>query len=86
MFKIGYSWGFAMNRAYVVIKTELGCEKEVKESLLCLPEVKEVHEVHGVYDLVVRLEANKLSKIEQTVGEKVSSLDNVRSTLTMLEM
>ena len=72
-----------MNRAYVVIKTKFGCEKDVKESLLCIPEVKEVHEVHGVYDLVVQLEASKFIKIEKTVSEKVSSLDNVRSTLTM---
>ena len=75
-----------MNRAYIVINTEMGCEKEVIDSLSSIPEVKEIHEVHGVYDLIVRVEVKKMSKFEETVGEKVSSLDKVRSTLTMLVM
>ena len=73
----------ALNRAYVIIKTEFGCEKEVKESLQGLPEIKEIHEVQGVYDLIIRIETDKLLKIEQTVGDKVSCLKNVHSTLTM---
>jgi DNA-binding Lrp family transcriptional regulator len=64
-----------VNRAYIVINTEMGCEKEVKESLSRLPEVKEIHEVHGVYDLIVRVEVGKMSKLKETVSEKVSSLD-----------
>ena len=75
-----------MNRAYIVINTEMGCEKEVKESLSSFAEVKEIHEVHGVYDLIVRVEVEKISKFKETVGEKVSSLDKVRSTLTLLVM
>ena len=75
-----------MNTAYVVITTKMGCEKEVKDSLSKLPEVKEVHEVHGVYDLVVRVETEKMSELEETIGEKVSSLNEVRSALTMLVM
>jgi len=75
-----------VNRAYIVINTEMGCEKEVKNSLSIIPEVKEVHEVHGIYDLIVRVEVKKMSTFEETVGEKVSSLDKVRSTLTMFVM
>lgn len=73
-----------MTIAYVIITTEVGGEKEVRDSLSAIPEVKEIHEVHGVYDLVVRVETDRISEWIDTVGQKVRSLDRVRSMLTML--
>jgi DNA-binding Lrp family transcriptional regulator len=46
--------------------------------------VKEIHEVYGVYDLVVRVETDKISELKDTLDEKIRSLDGVRSTLTMI--
>jgi DNA-binding Lrp family transcriptional regulator len=70
--------------AYIVITTEIGGEKEVKDRLSTLPEVKEIHEVLGVYDLIVRMETDKMSELKDTVGQKIRCLDRVRSTLTMI--
>ena len=70
--------------AYITISTEVGVEREVMDRLSVLPEVKEVHEVYGVYDLVVRVETDKISELKEALGEKIRSLDGVRSTLTMI--
>jgi len=73
-----------MTLAYITISTEVGVEREVMDRLSVLPEVKEVHEVYGVYDLVVRVETDKISELKEALGEKIRSLDGVRSTLTMI--
>lgn len=73
-----------MTLAYITICTEVGVEREVMDRLSVLPEVKEVHEVYGVYDLVVRVETEEISELKEALGEKIRSLDGVRSTLTMI--
>lgn len=73
-----------MTLAYITITTEVGGEKEVMDSLSAIPEVKEVHEVYGVYDLIVRVETDRMSELKEALGEKIRSLDGVRSTLTMI--
>jgi DNA-binding Lrp family transcriptional regulator len=67
-----------------VITTEIGGEKEVMDSLSTIPEVKEIHEVYGIYDIIVRVETSTMPDLKDTVGQKVRSLDKVRSTMTML--
>jgi len=73
-----------MTKAYITISTEIGVEREVMARLSTIPEVKEVHEVYGVYDLVVRIETEKLSELKEALGDKIRSLNGVRSTLTMI--
>jgi DNA-binding Lrp family transcriptional regulator len=72
--------------AFVLINTELGAEDEVKEKLLEQPEVVESHIVYGVYDLIVKLEAETMEKIKNVVTWKIRRMNKVRSTLTMIVM
>ncbi len=46
--------------------------------------VKDVMIVYGVYDLVVILESKSMPKIKRTVTEKVRSLKEITSTVTMI--
>lgn len=54
--------------------------KELKK----LPNVKEVHTVYGVYDIVAKVEAETMKKLEELATSKVRYLDKVRLTLTMI--
>jgi DNA-binding Lrp family transcriptional regulator len=45
-----------MVTAFVMIVSRPGEEKDLAEDLRSLPEVKEVWEVYGEYDLVLRME------------------------------
>jgi DNA-binding Lrp family transcriptional regulator len=37
-----------------------------------------------VYDIVVRIEAETLQQLKDTISSKIRTLENVRSTLTMI--
>ncbi|MBC8224221.1 Lrp/AsnC ligand binding domain-containing protein [Candidatus Bathyarchaeota archaeon] len=73
-----------MNVAFVLINTDLGADAEVGEALRKIDEVKEVYGVYGVYDIVVRIEADTLQQLKDTISSKIRTLENVRSTLTMI--
>jgi len=74
----------ALASAYVVINTEIGGEEETLAQLKKIPQVKEAHEVYGVYDIIVKIEAPTLEALKDTVTNQIRKIDKVRSTLTMI--
>jgi len=72
--------------AYVLVNIESGSENEVLDKLASIDEVKEVYFVYGVYDVVVKIEAENVDKIKEIVTWRIRRLDKVRSTVTMIAM
>ena len=70
--------------AFVLINTELGQEQDVLNKLKELTEVKEVHLVYGVYDIIARIETETMQELKDVISWKIRRLDKVRSTLTMI--
>ena len=70
--------------AFVMINADLGSEKSLIKELRNLEGVIEANEVYGVYDIVVKMEANSMDKLKEAVSRKIRSLKGVRSTLTMV--
>jgi len=70
--------------AFVLANVETGTEKEVLDSIKKISEVKAVHMVYGLYDIVAILESENLKKLRQIVTKEIRRLDNVRSTVTMI--
>ena len=73
-----------MARAYVLINSEIGGETEVVDQLKNMPEVVEVSVVYGVYDVIVKLEADTMEALKELITSKVRHLSKVRSTMTMI--
>ena len=73
-----------MASAYLLLNVETGAEEEVMNSLRDLQEVKEAWMVYGVYDLVLRVEAETMEELKNVVSWTVRRLDRVRSTMTMI--
>ena len=73
-----------MPMAYVLINTEPKHMESVVETLEKLDAVVEIFPVYGVYDVVAKIQAETLEKLKGIVTWKVRSLDDVRSTITML--
>lgn len=73
-----------MARAYVLINSEIGGEQEVVDQLKQMPEVTEVSVVYGVYDVIVKLEADTMEVLKEIITSKVRHLNKVRSTMTMI--
>lgn len=74
-----------LSKAYVLITTDIGCEQEIRNKLLSIPEVKEVNTLHGVYDLIVDIEADDSEILKEIIQRRIRCLDKIRSTITMIE-
>ena len=70
--------------AIVLINANAGSKKEVIETLKDIPEVKEANSVNGVYDVIVRLEAETMEEIKNAISWGIKRLDRIKSTVTML--
>jgi len=72
-----------MPTAFVLINSELGKEDDILKELRSIENVKEAHFVYGVYDIIVKVEAESMEKLKDLVTFKIRRLPDVRSTLTM---
>jgi DNA-binding Lrp family transcriptional regulator len=75
------SW-ITMVLALVLVNTEIGREKEVLGWLRAFPSVRYAYEVYGVYDIVLKVEVESRSALQQVVTD-IRSVPGVRSTLTL---
>jgi len=71
-----------LNKAFTLINAELG--KDITDDLKKIPEVKQIYSVYGVYDYIIRVEANSMEKLKDVISSKVRQVKNIRSTLTMI--
>jgi DNA-binding Lrp family transcriptional regulator len=72
-----------MLTVFVLISTELGEEEILLKQIRSISNVKEAHIVCGVYDMVVKVEAENMDKLKGLVTRKIRSLNEVRSTITL---
>jgi len=70
--------------AYVLIGVEIGASEEVLRELRGMPEVKESYGVYGVYDIIVKVEADDMPSLKDVVSSKIRRIDRVRNTVTMI--
>jgi len=65
-----------------MINAEVGSEQEVVDAVKRVEHVKEAYVSYGVYDVLVKLEAETADKLKEAVAS-LRRLSHVRSTLTM---
>ena len=75
-----------MPQAYVLFNVESGSEDAVLKQLRALPAVQESYVSYGVYDLIVRLKADTMEELKNAVSHKIRTINQVRSTLTLIIM
>ena len=73
-----------MPAAIVLINSDIGKEMDILNELCKMPEVEKAFLVYGVYDLVARVRAETMEKLEDTITLKVRKLKGIRSTLTLV--
>ena len=73
-----------MPKAVILINTDVGMEEEVMKELLKIPEVKEVHLVYGIYDVVAFIEAASHDELRNVIVTKIRKIPHVKSTTTMI--
>ncbi len=70
--------------AYVLITTATGKESHVLESLRKLPQLGEVHQLFGQYDMIARIEAEDYDIVMDTVTNRIRTISGITSTKTMI--
>lgn len=55
----------------MLICTEIGAENRIFKSLRNINGIKEVHLVKGLYDIIVRLKADAMEDIKNTISWKI---------------
>jgi DNA-binding Lrp family transcriptional regulator len=70
--------------AYVLIGVEIGAGEEVLKELRGMLEVKESYGVYGVYDIIVKVEADDMPSLKDVISSKIRRIDRVRNTVTMI--
>jgi len=72
-----------MRSAFVLVNTNLGKEVEVESELRKVEGIVGVYQVYGVYDVVVKIEAESEKQLKDIIFSKIRTLEDVRSTLTL---
>ncbi len=72
-----------MRKAFVLVNTELGSELELQSELRKIEGIVGVHQVYGVYDIVVEIEAESEQELKEIIFSRIRTLKHVRSTLTL---
>lgn len=73
-----------MSIAYVMINSGAGCTAEIMEVLKKIPGVQEVYQLYGIYDIIIKIEAESMEELKEIVSLRVRGLENIRSTLTLI--
>ncbi|MHA1632503.1 MAG: Lrp/AsnC family transcriptional regulator [Candidatus Freyarchaeota archaeon] len=72
-----------MITAYVLVIVEPGKERDIKKKLKNLPQCKEVHEIYGEYDLIIKVQTRNLQELDAFVM-KLRKIKNIRATSTLI--
>ena len=73
-----------MPRAFVLINVEAGGEDAALKQLKKVATVEEAYISYGVYDLIVKIRADTMDGLKDTVTHKIRRIDVVRSSLTLI--
>lgn len=72
-----------MELAFVLVKSKMGHEMEVMNSILKIDGVKEVIGTYGQYDIFVKVQVPTRTEIEKIITKKIRRVPNVISTTTL---
>ncbi len=73
-----------MPKALILMSAELGHETNLINELKKTPNVTEVYAVYGVYDIIVKVEAESMEKLREAIATRLRKISGIKSTLTMI--
>ncbi len=70
--------------AFILMKVKPSSAERVLNEANNIEEIKEVHLVTGIYDIIAVVEVEDLKKLGEIVAEKIHCIDGVSSTITCI--
>ncbi len=73
-----------MDTAFILLKTEPACEREVYSALSEIPEIIETHALYGEYDLLAMVACSDAKELTKLLMQKMRLIEGVRETETLI--
>jgi DNA-binding Lrp family transcriptional regulator len=73
-----------MPRAFVLLNADLGYEGLLVDQIKKLPGVNKVYTVYGVYDIMLKVEADSMENLKEFISSKIRRMNGIKSSLTVL--
>ncbi len=73
-----------METTYVLIVSETGSEQHVIEKLLIIDEIKEVNQVWGAYDVVVKVVGPTSDVVREIITGKIRMIEGIKTTTSLI--
>lgn len=73
-------------RAFVLINTDLGFMEAVRQTLLSIEGVTEVHLLYGEYDLLALVRVETMKRLKEVIGWQIRKVQNIRASQTLIVM
>jgi DNA-binding Lrp family transcriptional regulator len=74
-----------VEKAFVLINTNDQIDNDILlDQLKKIDGISEVYKVCGIYDILVKVEAETMDKVAKVVNHRLKNLKNIKSTLTMV--
>ena len=70
--------------AYTMITSETGYEAGIIRELKEIPGVQEVYQLYGIYDIIIKIEAESMKALKDIISLKVRKVEHIRSSLTLI--
>ena len=71
-----------MEAAHILIKHD--DENDFLCDIKSIPEVKEVQRTFGVYNVIIKIEAESVQKLKKIIAERIRGRQGILSTLTLI--
>jgi DNA-binding Lrp family transcriptional regulator len=73
-------------RAFVFMNTELGYMETVRQTLIAIEGVTEVHLLYGEYDLIAIVNVKTMKRLKEVIGWQIRKVQNIRTSQTLIVM
>ncbi|OLS24229.1 MAG: hypothetical protein HeimC3_21280 [Candidatus Heimdallarchaeota archaeon LC_3] len=73
-----------MSSAFILINSETGKERLILQEIRKNPYVSEVHMIYGIYDLIMRIEAENLASLKNIIFKHIRTIKYIEKTFTMI--
>ena len=67
-----------------LIVTTYGKKKLVSNKLLRFKEIEDVHELYGEYDIIIKVSALDMKRLEDFIQKKIRSIKEIEGTQTLV--
>jgi DNA-binding Lrp family transcriptional regulator len=73
-----------MPTAYVLINCDANRRDAVINELHQLLSVTEVEEIHGAYDMLIKLKQGSVEELKETIKWRLKKIPDIKSTVTLI--